>query len=166
MYKIKVNDHFQFETKVKDNLIFLDGILTAIDFISLGAGKFHFIRDKKSYSAEVVEINQAEKKFKIKVNNNLYELEIKDQYDELLKNLGLDNLNAQKIKEIKAPMPGLVLKILVKEGDLIKKGENLLILEAMKMENMIKAPSDLIIKRININIGDKLEKNQLMISLN
>lgn len=165
MYKIKVNDHFNFETELKDEVVFLDNVLTDVDFISLGEGKFHFIRDKKSYTAEVVEINRAEKKFKIKVNNNLFYLEIKDQYDELLKNLGLDNLNSQKIKEIKAPMPGLVLKILVNEGDLIKKGENLLILEAMKMENMIKAPSDLIVKKVNVKVGDKLEKNQLMLSL-
>ena len=165
MYKIKVNDHFDFETEVKDDVIFLNNVPINLDFISLDEGKFHFIKDKKSYSAEVVEINEAEKQFKFKINNHQYSLKIKDQYDELLKNLGLEGLNTQKIKEIKAPMPGLVLKILVNEGDLIKKGENLLILEAMKMENMIKAPTDLIVKKINVKIGDKLEKNQLMLSL-
>ena len=165
MYKIKVNDRFNFETEVKNDVIFSNNDLVNLDFISLGDGKFHFIRDKKSYSAEVVEINEAEKQFKIKINNHQYSLKIKDQYDELLKNLGLDSINSQKIKEIKSPMPGLVLKILVNEGDLIKKGENLLILEAMKMENMIKAPADLIVKKINVKIGDKLEKNQLMLTL-
>ena len=165
MYKIKVNDHFDFETEVKDDVIFLNDVPINLDFFSIGDGKFHFIRDQKSYSAEVVEINEAEKQFKIKINNHQYFLKIKDQYDELLKNLGLDSINSQKIREIKAPMPGLVLKILVNEGDLIKKGENLLILEAMKMENMIKAPADLIVKKINVKIGDKLEKNQLMLTL-
>ena len=165
MYKIKVNDRFNFETEVKNDVIFLNNAPISLDFISLGDGKFHFIKDNKSYSAEVVEINEAEKQFKIKINNHQYSLEVKDQYDELLKNLGLDSINSQKIKEIKAPMPGLVLKILVNEGDLIKKGENLLILEAMKMENMIKAPSDLIVKKINVKVGDKLEKNQFMLTL-
>ena len=165
MYKIKVNDYFDFETEVKDDVIFLNNVPINLDFISLGEGKFHFIKNKKSYSAEVVEINEADKEFKIKINNHQYSLKIKDQYDELLKNLGLEGLSSQKIKEIKAPMPGLVLKILVNEGDLIKKGENLLILEAMKMENMIKAPADLIVKKINVKIGDKLEKNQLMLTL-
>ena len=121
MYKIKVNDRFNFETEVKNDVIFLNNIPVNLDFISLGDGKFHFIRDKKSYSAEVVEVNEADKEFKIKINNHQYSLKIKDQYDELLKNLGLEGLNTQKIKEIKAPMPGLVLKILVNQGDLIKK---------------------------------------------
>lgn len=165
MNKIKVNDHFNFETEINEGVVFLDNVSTGVDYISLGDNKFHFIKDKKSYSAELVEGNFKEKVFKIKVNNNVFRLEIKDQYDELLKNLGLDNLNKQKIIEIKAPMPGLVLKILINEGDFIKKGENLLILEAMKMENMIKAPSDLIVNKINIKIGDKVEKNQVMLSL-
>jgi biotin carboxyl carrier protein len=165
MNKIKVNDHFNFETEINEGVVFLDNVSTGVDYISLGDNKFHFIKDKKSYSAELVEGNFKEKVFKIKVNNNVFRLEIKDQYDELLKNLGLDNLNKQKIKEIKAPMPGLVLKILINEGDFIKKGENLLILEAMKMENMIKAPSDLFINKINIKIGDKVEKSQVLLIL-
>jgi biotin carboxyl carrier protein len=165
MYKIKVNQNFHFETELKSETVILNGNSLNIDWIKVEEGKFHIIKDNKSFLAEVVEHNQTEKQFKIKVNNNLYQLDIKDQYDELLKNLGLDNLNSQKIKEIKAPMPGLVLKILVNEGELVSKGENLLILEAMKMENMIKAPTDLIVKRINIKIGDKLEKNQVMLTL-
>jgi biotin carboxyl carrier protein len=62
-------------------------------------------------------------------------------------------------------MPGLVLKVLVKDGDVIKKGDNLLVLEAMKMENSIKAPADATIKAVKITAGDKVEKNQVMILL-
>jgi biotin carboxyl carrier protein len=62
-------------------------------------------------------------------------------------------------------MPGLVLKVLVSEGDLIKKGEGLLVLEAMKMENLIKAPADIKISKINIKSGQIVEKNQVLISL-
>ncbi len=62
-------------------------------------------------------------------------------------------------------MLGLVLKIIAKEGEELKKGDNLLILEAMKMENMIKAPADIIIKKIHIKEGDKVEKNQILLIL-
>jgi biotin carboxyl carrier protein len=62
-------------------------------------------------------------------------------------------------------MPGLVLKVLVKDGDVIKKGDNILVLEAMKMENSIKAPADATIKSVKIIAGDKVEKNQVMILL-
>jgi biotin carboxyl carrier protein len=60
-------------------------------------------------------------------------------------------------------MPGLVLNVLVAEGDEVKKGESLLVLEAMKMENMIKSPTDGVIKKVSIKQGDKVEKNTLLI---
>jgi biotin carboxyl carrier protein len=74
----------------------------------------------------------------------------------------MDNLNTAKVSEIKAPMPGLVLRILASEGEEVQKGGNLLVLEAMKMENIIKAPADVIIKSVKVNPGDKVEKNQVM----
>jgi biotin carboxyl carrier protein len=59
-------------------------------------------------------------------------------------------------------MPGLVLRILASEGQEVQKGGNLLVLEAMKMENIIKAPANVMIKSVKINPGDKVEKNQVM----
>ena len=61
------------------------------------------------------------------------------------------------------PMPGMVLNVLVKEGDAVKKGDELLVLEAMKMENNIKAPGDGIVSEISVKSGDKVEKNQILI---
>ena len=60
-------------------------------------------------------------------------------------------------------MPGMVLNILVNEGDTIKKGDPLIVLEAMKMENILKSPTDGVIKKIPINKGVAVEKNQLLI---
>ncbi|MBC7653969.1 MAG: acetyl-CoA carboxylase biotin carboxyl carrier protein subunit [Oligoflexus sp.] len=165
MFKIKVNNSFDFETSIKNDVINLNGNDLSLDMVSLGNNKCHIIKNNKSYTAELVEKNLVEKTFKIKVNNNVYEIKAKDQYDELLKDLGLENLNATKLKEIKAPMPGLVLKVLINEGDEIKKGENLFVLEAMKMENMIKAPADIVIKKLSIKPGDKVEKNQVLVVL-
>jgi biotin carboxyl carrier protein len=61
-------------------------------------------------------------------------------------------------------MPGLVLKIFVKDGDTVKKGDNLFVLEAMKMENIIKSPADVTVKTIRIKPGDKVEKGQVLIA--
>lgn len=166
MYQIKINQKFQFKTEYQKGEIFVNDQAVAIDMVKIDEKHFHLIYQQHSYQAEVLALDTSEKMMTIKVNQNIYELSIRDQYDELLKNLGLENLNAHKIKEIKAPMPGLVLKIIAKEGETIKKGENLLILEAMKMENMIKAPADVIIQKIKIKSGDKVEKNQVLILLN
>jgi biotin carboxyl carrier protein len=71
---------------------------------------------------------------------------------------------SNKVNDLKAPMPGLVLKVLVAEGAEVKKGDTLLVLEAMKMENNIKATHDVNIKQILIKPGDKVEKNQTLIA--
>jgi biotin carboxyl carrier protein len=68
------------------------------------------------------------------------------------------------VSDLKAPMPGLVLQILVEPGQEIKKGDKILILEAMKMENAIKAPADAIVAQIHINPGTAVDKNQLLIT--
>jgi biotin carboxyl carrier protein len=78
--------------------------------------------------------------------------------------MGLENALTPKVSDLKAPMPGLVLQILVEPGQEIKKGDKILILEAMKMENAIKAPADAIVAQIHINPGTAVDKNQLLIT--
>ena len=65
-----------------------------------------------------------------------------------------------------APMPGKIVSINVKEGQKIKSGENILVLEAMKMENMITSVKDATIKKINIKKGEAVEVDQILIEFN
>ncbi|NEU10340.1 biotin/lipoyl-binding protein [Flavihumibacter sp. R14] len=163
MFKISVNSKYKFEIDTDKGRILADGAEIALD-MKAGTGEhFHIIRENKSYRAEVVTFSHAEKTCTIRVNGNDYHLDVKDQFDELLHRLGMDTLNKTKIAELKAPMPGMVLKVLVREGDVVKKGDNILVLEAMKMENIIKSPADVTIKVIKIKPSDKVEKNQIMI---
>ena len=135
-----------------------------VDLDLMGEKNFHVLLNNKSYNAEIVDINVQEKTCTIKVNGNLYETQLKDKMDFLLQSMGLDTLNSKKINEIKAPMPGLVLDIKVSEGSVVKKGDVLLVLEAMKMENNLKSPADGIVKKIVAKKGTAVEKNQLLIS--
>jgi biotin carboxyl carrier protein len=165
MYKIKINKNTEFEVEKNDeknNSWFVNN--NTVDLDMMGEKNFHVLLNNKSYNAEIVEINVQEKTFKIKVNGNLYETQLKDKMDFLLQSMGLDTLNSKKINEIKAPMPGLVLDIKVSEGSVVKKGDVLLVLEAMKMENNLKSPSDGIVKKIVAKKGTAVEKNQLLIS--
>jgi biotin carboxyl carrier protein len=68
-----------------------------------------------------------------------------------------------KVNSIKAPMPGLIIDLKVKDGDAVKTGDALLILEAMKMENIIKSPGEGIVKTVKVKKGDSVEKNQVLI---
>ncbi|MFA6248862.1 MAG: acetyl-CoA carboxylase biotin carboxyl carrier protein subunit [Mucilaginibacter sp.] len=162
MYNIKVNNKHDFEVDRKgDSLLVNDNTINA-DIKQLNDLLYHIINDNGSYNAEVVSFNREAKTAEIKVNNNIYTIAAKDKFDVLLDKMGLSNLMTAKVSEIKAPMPGLVLKVLVEEGTEVKKGENLFVLEAMKMENIIKAPADVTIKTIKIKPGDKVEKGQIL----
>jgi biotin carboxyl carrier protein len=163
MYKIKVNNKHDFEVDRKgDTLTVNDSVINA-DMIQLNNLLYHIINENGSYNAEVVSFNREAKIAEIKVNNNIYTLAAKDQFDVLLDKMGLSNLMTAKVSEIKAPMPGMVLKVLVEEGAEVKKGDNLFVLEAMKMENIIKSPADVTVKTIKIKPGDKVEKGQILI---
>lgn len=163
IYKISVNGKFQFDLETSSKLSKINGVPVEANISRINQHIFHIINENRSYTAEVIDLNRQEKSAAVKINGNLYTIQIKDQYAILLAQLGLDKLDAHQVSEIKAPMPGLVFKILVQEGDEIKKGDNLIVLEAMKMENIIKSPSEGWIKKIQVKVGDKVEKNQLMI---
>jgi biotin carboxyl carrier protein len=111
----------------------------------------------------LVSFDEEEKSYKIKVNGNVYTVALKDKFDLLLQSMGMDALAAKKVNDLKAPMPGLVLDIRVKVGDVVKKGEPLVVLEAMKMENILKATNDVVIKKIAVEKGNAVEKNQLLL---
>ena len=163
MYKTTVNKKFKFEIDTLDEQIKVDQQLVAIDYKMISDNKFHVLYNHSSYTVELVLDSKAEKRSIIKVNGTAYEVETEDEYDQMLINLGLKGLVQSKLLEVKAPMPGLVLNVLAKQGQVISKGDNLLILEAMKMENMIKSTTTGTIKEIKCMIGDKVEKNQVLI---
>lgn len=164
MYTAKINEQ-EFTIEAHSSGLKVDGKDFEIDIAALKNGDFHVLHNHASYAAEVLSIDAATKAVVVRVNGNSYTVGLKDQFDALLHQLGMDTMNSTKVNDIKAPMPGLVLKVLVAEGEVIKKGDGLLILEAMKMENIIKAPTDSTIKAIKIKPTDKVEKNQILINL-
>jgi biotin carboxyl carrier protein len=164
MYKVKVNDSYDFEVSNDKGVLKLNNEEIALDVQTLVSGRsVHVLYNHKSYMVELVDLNEEEGTQSIKVNGNLYTVSIKDEFDLLLKRLGLDNGLSNTIRDVKAPMPGLVLKILVEEEAMVSKGDNLLVLEAMKMENIIKSPTAGQIKKILVHQGDKIEKNTVLV---
>lgn len=134
-----------------------------LDIIEINKGIFHVLMEDESFHVELLKVDYNTKTFDIKIRNNKYTLEIRDEIDELLHQMGMDDLNVVKINDLKAPMPGMVLNIVVEEGTKVEKGDNLLVLEAMKMENNIKSPTDGIVKKVVCQKGRAVEKNEVMI---
>ena len=163
MYKLKINNKNEYKVeKISGKLRINDEEINA-DIRQLNDATYHIINDLKSYNAEVVSFDKGAKTALIKVNGNLYTINAQDQFDILLDQLGMSAMNTNKVSDVKAPMPGLVLKLFVSEGSQVKKGDNLFVLEAMKMENIIKSPADAIVKSIKIKPGHKVEKGQVLL---
>lgn len=133
-----------------------------IDVKVLDEQHLHIIYNYKSYNATLISFNKEEKKITVRINGNEYEVTLKNDTDLLLEKLGMNSGNQQKINNLKAPMPGLIINIPAKEGEHIKKGEPLIILEAMKMENVIKAPADVTVKKIRVNQKQAVEKGMIL----
>ncbi len=139
--------------------------LVNLDILAEGDTKFHLLKNNRSYNIEVVELNAAEKTALLSINGRTYTVQAEDELDQLLKKLGMSGAGSAKVNNIKAPMPGLILQIMVEVGQAIAKGDSLLILEAMKMENVIKSPGAGVVKHIIVSKGMAVEKNQVMIEL-
>lgn len=155
--KAKVNDRFEFE--------FTKDQIEALDAQSNTEYTLHVLESFKSQRAEVVSADFNNKTYQIKINANTYQVKISNDLDILIKDMGLTIASASVVNDIKAPMPGLILDINVKEGQEIKEGDQLLVLEAMKMENAITAPRDAVIKSIKVETTTTVTKNQLLIEM-
>jgi biotin carboxyl carrier protein len=163
-YKVSVNEVKEFEINFSSSHSgTINGSSFDLNLIEEKSGTFHVLKNHQSYNVEVLATDLIEKTFTVKVNGNVYTLVVKDKYDVLLKSLGFENLNSGKVNEVKAPMPGLVLDIRVNVGDVVKKGDALLVLEAMKMENILKSPAEGVVKKIAISKAQAVEKNQVLI---
>lgn len=164
-YKVFYKEDQSHEIELDNQKIKIDGKETEFDLVKLLDNKFHILENHKSYNLEVIHTDYKLKRFSIKVNDNIYDLNLQTELDVLLEKMGMSSVSDDKMDNVKAPMPGLVLDILVEIGQPINKGDNLVVLEAMKMENIIKASGSGIVKSIKVNKKDAVEKNQLLIEM-
>jgi len=163
MLQVQTANENKWQVDITKNEILVDGILFQWDLQPLKPGIFHIIKDNKSYTAEIIQADYTAKSFTIRINNHVHTLTVKDRFDLLLEKMGMSQVAVNKVNEIKAPMPGLIVAIKVEVGQEVKKGDPIMILEAMKMENILKSPGDGIIKTIRVHVRDNVEKNQVLI---
>jgi len=146
-----------------DNLTAVNDKPVKWDLKWISDRKIHLIQNNQSLEAELISFDKESKTIQIRLNNKITSLQVKDRFDLLLEKMGMNNTSSGVVKDIKAPMPGLILELKVKAGDEVKKGDVVLILEAMKMENIIKAPGDGLVKSVKVNLKQSVEKNQVLI---
>ncbi|MBS3913305.1 MAG: acetyl-CoA carboxylase biotin carboxyl carrier protein subunit [Bacteroidetes bacterium] len=134
-----------------------------ISIQKLEDGKLFLLVNGRTFTATLLSADTGEKTVELLLNNKKYKVQLKEALDDLLHSMGLDKAISKGATSIKAPMPGLVLEVSVEAGATVSKGDKVLVLEAMKMENVIKSPGDGIVARILVNKGETVDKNQVLI---
>jgi biotin carboxyl carrier protein len=165
MFEVKIGDR-TYTLERKGDQLLIAGSPFEADIQRLGGleGKhFHVLANTKSYRVEVRTLDRLEKTAQLLINGKPLSLKVASEMDLLLKKMGIQNQSSQVVSHLKAPMPGLVVDVLVGVGDTIEKGEPILILEAMKMENALKAPAKATIKAIKVEKRQNVEKGAVLI---
>ncbi len=156
-YLVVANETHQFDISLEQ--------ANKLNFVKINSTHFHILKNQKSYQAELVEANFKNKILKIRIDGAPYTILLADQFDQLVERLGLSAVVSHKVKDVKAPMPGLVLDISVAAGQEVNKGDKLVILEAMKMENVIKSEGVGVVKEILVKKGATVDKGQILIEM-
>lgn len=117
----------------------------------------------QKFFGELLEDKSEENYLKIKINQRVFEVKKKGELDDLISALGLDVPKVRKLKELQAPMPGRIVQVAVQVGQALNVGDEILSLEAMKMENVLKAEGVGVVKAILVESNQVVDKGTVLI---
>ena len=160
MYKVKGKNK-EYSIEQNENGFFINGDEKFLEIEKTGDGQWFVLYKNRCLKIEL--ITSEEDLYCISVNGNKYELAVKDDLALALDKIGIKESGGTGSIVLKAPMPGLIVDVVVQTGDEIKKGDPVITLEAMKMENVLKSERDGVVKEILVGNGDNVEKNQVLI---
>ena len=120
--------------------------------------------NNKSKLVSVKGVDHELKRYQIQIDGRIYHVQISDEVDQQILTMNLKSKRSNQLKELRAPMPGLVRQVNVQAGDQVDAGDSLFILEAMKMENLLKSPVNGKVSDVFVKPGESVEKNQILLS--
>ena len=149
----------------EDNAHFVTAeMLDEANILEISRSVLHVLSGNRSSVIEVVNADFAAKSFVLRIDGTEHHIRLRDAVEARVHAMGFDiNKNHAQQKEITSPMPGLVLKVLVQPGDQVIPGQPVLVLEAMKMENVLGAPTEGTVGEILIEEGRNVDKGQLLV---
>jgi len=165
-YRIELTGNRSFDIEAKDDgSLILNGESVDLDAVKTTPDSWNVILDNKSFNIRLLSFDMDDKQLLLQVDEEEFFVQVNDELDDLLSKMGMSGGGNAEMEDVRAPMPGLVLNIMVEMGQEIKEGDGLIILEAMKMENVIKATGDGVIGKILVSNQDAVEKNQILIEM-
>jgi biotin carboxyl carrier protein len=164
MKYITTIDNQEFEIEVVDDRhIRIGDRLLQVDFESVsGQPVFSLIVDGKSYESFV---SPGDEDWHVLLRGRQYQVKIEEEREKRLRAAGGGGVAEGGEFHLKAPMPGLVVAVPVEEGQEVEKGQVLVILESMKMQNELKAPRAGKVARIRVKGGESVEQKQTLLTI-
>jgi biotin carboxyl carrier protein len=164
--EVKLGDRHSHVSLIETNgdkmKVKLDDKIYELDVKLVERGVYSVIIDNQSINLEMIQ-GQDSRHYSVNSLYHAYDIEIIDAQTKYMLNRGASDLDSGN--SISSPMPGKVVKIPVKTGDSLKAGETAIVVEAMKMQSEYKVSKDCIVKKININEGDKINGDQVLVEL-
>lgn len=164
MKYIATVDNKEFLVEIVDERhITVNGKTYQIDFESVsGQPVYSLIADGKSHESYVA---RGDDTWQVLLRGRLYPVTVEDEREKRLRAAAGGGVAETGEYHLKAPMPGLVVAVPVKEGQDVQKGQVLLILESMKMQNELKSPRDGKVHRVKVKAGESVEQKQTLLSV-
>jgi len=134
-----------------------------VDIASIGDQPvYSMIVDGKSHEAYVYPMDD---NWQVLLYGRLYAANVIDEREKRLRAASGENVGERAEFQLKAPMPGLLVAVSVADGQEVEKGDVLVILESMKMQNELKSPRAGTVSRVRVEPGDSVEQNQTLLSV-
>lgn len=140
----------------------VDGVAVDVSLQPLSGATYLMMLDGHP---RVVTVEQNEENTTVTLNGTSIESHYRTDAEVTLEKLGITSGDAAAHREIRSPMPGLLLRMLVEPGETVSRGQGLVVLEAMKMENELSAPADGVIAAVHAEAGTSVAKNDLLVEL-
>lgn len=161
-FRALVNDR-TFDIAVEEDDLTLNDTPVQYAFDAIGDGYFSLIVDGRSVPVVVTPVD--DDRLRVTIDGQAQVVRVQDEHDLLLERFGLAEAAGAAEREVRAPMPGLVLDVMVTEGQSVQEGEGLLVLEAMKMENELRAPASGTVQAVHVATNDAVDKDALLIEI-
>ena len=144
------------------NQIYIDSGFISTEIEKLSNTSYNLKLNNKNFNICVTKISKGQYLFSL--NGNYYDVTALTELEENTRKILNGKSSTKQYQIVRAPMPGMILKINKKNGDEVKVGDSLIIFEAMKMENEIKASKNGIVKEVHVKEGSSIEKNDALIT--
>jgi pyruvate carboxylase subunit B len=161
-FRALINDR-AFDITLEDDVLTVDDEPVPYSFERVGDGYFSLVVNGRSVPVVVTPMDDG--RLRVSMNGRAQVVHVQDEHDLLLERFGLAEAAAGAERDVRAPMPGLVLSVMVTEGQTVQEGDGLLVLEAMKMENELRAPAAGVVQAIHVATDEAVDKDALLIEI-